>query len=49
MKKRYQYWGSENGEPVVLWTEWFPYEGEKEYKQPNKLKVEYMDEPNDDC
>lgn len=49
MKKRYQYWGSADGKPVVLWTSWFPYEGEKEYKQPNKLKVEYMDEPNNDC
>ena len=45
MKKRYQYYSKDG----IVWTDWFPYEGVKEYKQPNKLKVEYMDEPNDDC
>ena len=23
--KRYQYWGSEKGKPIIKWTDWFNY------------------------
>lgn len=25
LEKRYQYWGTENGKPQVMWTEWYHY------------------------
>ena len=29
-QKRFQYWGSVNGVPQKLWTEWFDYSGPEE-------------------
>lgn len=29
-QKRFQYWGSVNGVPQVMWTEWFDYDGPEE-------------------
>lgn len=29
-QKRFQYWGSVNGIPQVMWTEWFDYSGPEE-------------------
>ena len=26
-QKRYQYWGSVNGKPQIMWTDWFNYSG----------------------
>ena len=26
-QKRYQYWGSVNGKPQIMWTDWFNYDG----------------------
>lgn len=45
-QKRYQYWGSVNGKPQIMWTEWFNYNGPEEPIQHkgfkgNDLKNEY--------
>jgi len=29
-QKRFQFWGSVNGKPQKLWTEWFDYNGPEE-------------------
>ena len=45
-QKRYQYWGSINGVPQILWSEWFDSKGLEEPIQMkgfkgNNLKNEY--------
>ena len=32
-QKRYQFWGSVNGMPQKMWTEWFDYTGPEEHIQ----------------
>lgn len=29
-QKRFQYWGSINGTPQILWSEWFDFKGTEE-------------------
>ena len=44
IQKRFQYWGAENGKPIKLWSEWFPYNGPQEPQQLGKgLKNEYRE------
>ena len=30
--KRYQYWGSENGQPKILWTDWYEWDSDYQPK-----------------
>lgn len=42
--KRYEYWGSVDGVPRKMYTNWFPYEGEQyKWQLKGKLKNEYRD------
>ena len=45
-QKRFQYWGSVNGKPQIIWSAWFNYDGPEESIQMkgfkgNNLKSEY--------
>lgn len=42
MQKRYQYWGVVNGVPQIMWTPWFPYNGDKEPIQLKGFKGNYL-------
>ena len=37
MKKRYEYWGTENGKPIKKWTTWFLWDN-KDYKPKYQLE-----------
>ena len=44
MKKRYEYWGSENGKAVKKFTDWFEWDGEQfKYQLKPRLLNEYTD------
>ena len=44
IQKRYQYWGFSEGKPSILWTNWFPWNGDTSNKiQLGKLKNEYRE------
>ena len=36
MKKRFQYWASEQGKPIKKWTEWFNWDSDN--REPIQLK-----------
>ena len=41
-QKRYQYWGSVNGTPTILWTNWFNYSGPEEPIQMKGFKGNHL-------
>lgn len=47
LEKRYQYWASENGKPIIKWSEWFRVPDnitQEKWQVKNKLKNEYKSE-----
>ena len=41
-QKRFQYWGSINGVPQKMWSEWFDYDGPEEPIQLNGFKGNHL-------
>ena len=41
-QKRYQYWGSINGVPQIMWTKWFDYNGPEEPIQHKGFKGNHL-------
>lgn len=41
-QKRFQYWGSVNGVPQVMWSEWFDYNGPEEKIQQKGFKGNHL-------
>lgn len=40
--KRFQYWGSENGRPVIKWSDFYPWDSD--YKPKYQLKPKLLNE-----
>ena len=40
--KRYEYWASENGKPVIKWTEWFNYSPNDELLERFQTQEKYQ-------
>ena len=41
-QKRFQYWGSVNGVPQVMWTSWFNFDGPEEKIQLKGFKGNHL-------